>query len=172
MRTDVDVTEALQLEEAAGCDLMSALEADARFRRDTFLGGIFHPGRTSFREVSPTDSLHVLIQGARVTAHVDEISPLVMGANGTHHYAWRRVVAHNLLVLIGDITRRLRGQQGAQRCDLECEVECFDDEANRPRATAPAERKSPCRSPGVIAENSYRGGRGGSALWPGGCDRL
>ncbi len=137
MRTDVDVTEALQLEGAAGCDLISALEADARFWRDTFLGGIFHPGRTSFREVSPTDSLHVLIQGTRVTAHVDEISPLVMGANGTHHYAWGRVVAHNLLVLIGDVARRLRGQQGAQRCDLECEAEWFDDEGGYERPSSP-----------------------------------
>jgi hypothetical protein len=127
MKTEVDVTEALQLEGAAGCDLISALEADTRFRRDTFLGGILHPGRTSFRELSATDSLHVLIQGTRVTAHVDEISPLVVRPNGTHRYAWGRVVAHNLLVLTGDVTRRLRGQRGKQRCELECEIEWFDD---------------------------------------------
>jgi hypothetical protein len=127
MKTVVEVQEALGLGGIAGCDLVKALEADDRFRRDTFLGGILHPGRTSFRELSATDSLHVLVQGTRVSAHVDEISPLVLRANGSHRYAWGRVVAHNLLVLVGDMTRRLRGQQGEQRCDLRCEVEWFDD---------------------------------------------
>jgi len=134
MKTDVEVAEVLDrdgLAGLAGCDLVRALEAAERFHRDTFLGGIFHPGHTSFREISPTDSLHVVIQGTRISAHVDEISPLVLGPNGSRRYAWGRVVAHNLLVLVGDLTRRLRGQQGVQRCDLRCEVEWVDDEAER-----------------------------------------
>lgn len=129
MKTDVDVRDALGVDDAEGCDLVRALDADERFRRDTFLGGIFHPGRTSFRELSPTDSLHVVIHGTRISAHVDEISPLVVRPDGTHRYAWGRVVAHNLLVLAGDFARRVRGQQGEQRCDLRCEVEWFDDDA-------------------------------------------
>ncbi|HEX3623446.1 MAG TPA: hypothetical protein VHT97_14120 [Acidimicrobiales bacterium] len=128
MKTDVDVADVLGTEGLAGCDLVRALEADERFRRDTFFGAILHPGRTSFRETSPTDSLHVVIQGTQVSAHVDEISPLVAQPDGSFRYAWGRVVAHNLLVVVGDLTRRLRGQQGVQRCDLRCEIEWFDDD--------------------------------------------
>lgn len=138
MRTDVDIAQALDIDldvdGAGGCDLIRALDADERFQRDTFLGGIFHPGRTSFRELSATDSLHVVIRGTRISAHVDEISPLVVRPDGSRRYAWGRVVAHNLLVLVGDLTRRLRGQAGAQRCDLHCEIEWVDDDVDGPEA--------------------------------------
>lgn len=109
------------------CDLLTALEADRRFRRDSLLGGMLHPGKISYREVSPTDSLHILIDGNKVSAHVDDVSPLRVRPDGTTRYAWGRVVAHNLLVLISDAARRLRGQRGLQRCLLHCEVEWYDD---------------------------------------------
>lgn len=114
--------------ELGGCDLVAALEADPRFRRDSFLGGIFHPGRICFREISPTNSLHVVIAGERISAHVDEISPLVVRADGTRRYAWGRVVAHNLLALMADVSRRVRGLAQPARCDLHCQLEWFDDE--------------------------------------------
>lgn len=123
----------LNLDDIATCDLLKALEANPRFRRDSMLGGIFHLGRISYREVSPTDSLHIVIAGERVSAHVDEISPLRLQADGSSKYAWGRVLAHNVLVLIGDTARRVRGQRGVQRCDLHCNVEWFDDVSDEAR---------------------------------------
>lgn len=117
--------------EQAGCDLVRTLDADGRFRRDTFFGGIFHPGRVCFREISPTDSLHVVIRGQQVSAHVDEVSPLVIRPDGTSRYAWGRVAAHNALVLLGDLSRRVRGQHGQQRCDLHCDIEWVDDDPDQ-----------------------------------------
>ena len=127
MKTPLDVPTAAELGSMAPCDLIKALDASSRFRRDSVLGGIFHPGKLSYREISPTDSLHILIDGAEVSAHVDEISPLRLTADGSSRYAWGQVVAHNLLVVIGDAARRLRGLDGAQRCNLHCEAEWFDD---------------------------------------------
>jgi hypothetical protein len=128
LTTRVDVTDELDTTAVGGCDLERALEADPRFRRDSFLGGIFHPGQICFREISPTNSLHVIIAGERISAHVDEISPLVLRSDGSRRYAWGRVIAHNLLVLMGDVSRRLRGQAEPSRCDLHCQIEWFDDE--------------------------------------------
>src|SRR5882757_9959657 len=77
--------------DGGACDMERALDADERFRRDTALGRIYHPGRISFREISPTDSLHVVIRGDKVSAHVDEVSPLVIRPDGSTRYAWGRV---------------------------------------------------------------------------------
>ena len=108
-------------------DLLTALENNARFRRDSLLGGIFHLGRISYREISPTDSLHIVIRGDRVSAHVDEVSPLVVRRDDTTGYAWGRVLTHNLSVLVADVSRRLRGLRGRQRCDLRCETVLVDE---------------------------------------------
>lgn len=127
MTVDIELPHADHEGSVAPCDLLKALEANPRFRRDSLLGGIFHLGKVSYREVSATDSLHIVIDGTKVSAHVDEVSPLRLRADGSCHYTWGRVLAHNLLVLIGDGARRLRGQHGAQRCHLHCQVEWFDD---------------------------------------------
>jgi hypothetical protein len=126
--TTVDLPNTACEGNVARCDLLKALDANPGFRRDSLLGGIFHLGKISYREVSPTDSLHIIITGDKVSAHVDEISPLRLRADGSSRYAWGRVLAHNLLVVIGDATRRLRGQHGTQRCNLHCQVEWFDEE--------------------------------------------
>lgn len=115
-------------EEVVALDLIRALERNGRFRRDTNLGAIFHPGKICFREISPIDSLHIVIDGDRVSAHVDEISPLVLAADGSHRYSWGRVVAHNVVSAAAGLARRLRGQRGLQRCNLHCEVEWVDDD--------------------------------------------
>ncbi len=128
MKTHLDFPAAHDDERVATCDLIKALEANPSFRRDSFLGGIFHVGRISYREISPTNSLHILIAGERVSAHVDEISPLVVRADGSSGYAWGRVVAHNVLVMISDLARRARGQHGRQRCNLHCEAQWSDDD--------------------------------------------
>ena len=127
MKSELDLPLISDQGPQATCDLISALEANPAFRRDSPLGGIFHPGHISYREVCPTGSVHILIRGDRVSAHVDDVSPLVVRADGTSRYAWGRVVAHNLAVMIGDLARRARGQQGGQRCNLHCEAELVDD---------------------------------------------
>jgi hypothetical protein len=132
MRTELDVSIPGGSDTAAPCDLVRALDADPRFRRDGVLGGIFHPGKASYREISPTGSLHVVIDGDRISAHVDDVSPLVVRPDGSAGYHWGRVLAHNLLVMIGDVGRRARGLAGAQRCNLSCQVEWVDDDEDRP----------------------------------------
>ena len=108
--------------------LFRALERSDRFRRDTRLGGIFHTGKISFRELTPTDSLHIVIDGTRVSAHVDEISPLDFCEDGSVRYSLGRVLAHNVSVARGDLMRRLAGTHGAQRCNMACEVVWVDDD--------------------------------------------
>ncbi len=136
MRTKVDIPTAGSDGADTPFELMKALEADPTYRRDSMIGGIFHLGKVSYREVSPTDSVHIVIDGDRVSAHVDEVSPLRILPDGSSRYAWGRVVAHNLLVVIGDAARRLRGQRGVQRCDLRCQMEWFEDEAHGPEDDA------------------------------------
>lgn len=133
----IDVDEALEEASLSGCDLVGFLDADERFRRDTRLGGIFHPGGSSFREISPTNSLHVVIHGQQVSAHVDEVSPLVIRPDGSSRYAWGRVAAHSLLALLGDVRRRSRGHS-RRRCDLRCEVEWVNDMADADAGERPA----------------------------------
>ena len=108
--------------------LIRALDANDRFQRDTRLGAIFHPGKVSYRETSPTNSLHILIDGNHVSAHVDEVSPLKCTPDGAAHYAWGPVLVHNVVGMFADLGRRLRGRHGDQRCGLECEVVWVDDE--------------------------------------------
>jgi hypothetical protein len=108
--------------------LIRALDSSERFQRDTRLGGIFHPGKVSYRETSRTNSLHILIHGNQVSAHVDEVSPLKCNPDGSARYAWGPVVVHNLAGLLADLGRRIRGRHGEQRCGLECELVWVDDE--------------------------------------------
>jgi hypothetical protein len=129
MKTHVDVPITGPTGVDARCDLIRALEVNTSFRRDSFWGGILHPGKVSYREISATDSLHILIDRAGdVSAHVDDVSPLRRRPDGSCRYAWGRVLAHNLLVVIEDAARRLRGVHGVQRCSLHCDVEWYDDE--------------------------------------------
>lgn len=109
--------------------LVKTLDASERFRRDTGIGRLYHWGKISFREVASTNSLHVIIDGNRVSAHVDEISPLRCERGGTGRYSLWAVVAHNVSGIRADLGRRLRGRHGEQRCNMECEVVWVDDEA-------------------------------------------
>jgi hypothetical protein len=119
-------------------DLLRTLEGDGRFRRDSWLGGIFHPGTISYREVSATESLHILVDGPHVSAHVDEVSPLATRADGTIRYAWGRVLAHNVTVVVADVVRRLRRRSGENRCNLHCDAVWVDEEADGHPGAAPA----------------------------------
>lgn len=108
--------------------LFHQLEASGRFRRDTPLGGIFHRGKLSFREVSPSDSLHVVVDGNRLSVHVDQVCPLDCESEGTTRYSLARVLAHNLSDVATSLGRRLRGRHGRHHCQLECEVVWVEDE--------------------------------------------
>ena len=108
--------------------LIRALEASTRFRRDGRLGRIFHPGKVYYREVSATNSLHVILGGGRVSAHVDDVSPLRCRSDGTAGYSWSPVLRHNLAGMLADVGRRLKGVRGQERCNLTCEAVWVDDE--------------------------------------------
>ncbi|MEJ7766027.1 MAG: hypothetical protein WKF86_11065 [Acidimicrobiales bacterium] len=80
--------QAVQDDGVAAKSLIKALEASDRFRRDNGLGRIFHPGKISYREVSPTNSLHVILGRKRISAHVDDVCPLRCNPDGTASYSW------------------------------------------------------------------------------------
>jgi NRPS condensation-like uncharacterized protein len=82
---------------------------------------MFHPGRVSFREHLPTDSLHVIVHGNRLTAHVDRVSPLGVAPHRPPHYSLRRTAAHNLAGMAEDFIALVRGRQGDHRSKLDCE---------------------------------------------------
>ena len=87
--------------------LLRELESSGRFRRDTRLGSLFHRGKVSLREVSPTHSLHITVgKGNRVSAHVDRYSPLATNQpEGGARYALHRVAAHNVAGMAADLAR-------------------------------------------------------------------
>jgi hypothetical protein len=107
--------------------LLRALDASDRFHRDTLVGGVFHRGKISFREKTPTDSLHIIVDGNRISAHVDHVSPLRFGEDGTSGYSLFRVLAHNLSGARADLRRMLSGMLGRQRCRMVCDVVWIDD---------------------------------------------
>lgn len=108
--------------------LFEALQRSERFRRDTRLGGMLHPGKLSFREVSPNDSLHLVIDGNRLKVHVDQVCPLDCEAEGQTRYSLARVVAHNLSDVVTSVIHRVQGRRGRHHCHLECEVVWVDDQ--------------------------------------------
>lgn len=100
--------------------LFHELEQSKRFHRDWFIGRIFHPGAVSFRENVRQSSLHLTIEGDRVLAHVDRVSPLEPHDRGPR-YALGRIALHNLSGMATDLARLVRGRQGDHRCELDCE---------------------------------------------------
>lgn len=89
-----------------------AVEATHRFRRDTRIGALYHPGRISLREVTAGTSLHLTVAGDRVAVHVDQVSPLAtrQPENGCR-YSVSRIAAHNLTGIAGDVARVLRRRE-------------------------------------------------------------
>ncbi len=100
--------------------LFAHLDASGRFHRDSRLGRIYHRGMISLRENVSADSLHVVVHGNRVKAHVDRISPLAAASDGPSGYSARQALAHNLAGVTEDVVRLLRGRQGDHRCELNC----------------------------------------------------
>lgn len=99
--------------------LTRALDASGRFHRDSRLGRVYHRGAVSYRELRPTDSLHVVIDAGRVWLHIDRISPLKHRPDGSVRLSVTRILAHNLAGAHGDLARRLRRRPGSQRRTVE-----------------------------------------------------
>jgi hypothetical protein len=101
--------------------LLRHLDVSGHFHRDSRVGRVYHPGMVSLREHVPTDSLHVSVDGNRLLAHVDEVSPLAVDAAGDSRYSVTRAVAHNVAGMAQDLMLFLRGRQGDHRSELNCE---------------------------------------------------
>lgn len=101
--------------------LLRHLDVSGRFHRDSRLGRVFHRGTISLRENVPTDSLHVVVDGNRMKAHVDGVSPLATRSRGSSGYSLRRAVVHNLAGMVQDLVWLLRGRLGDHLCELDCE---------------------------------------------------
>lgn len=108
--------------------LVEHLEASERFHQDTLVGRIVHPGTISFRERVRENSVHILIVGNRVSAHVDRYAPLRTTRSGDVRYSVWRVAVHNLAHIAEDVVRRMAGRGGEHRCVLDCERIEVDDE--------------------------------------------
>ncbi len=101
--------------------LLHHLDVSGHFHRDSRIGRVFHRGMVSLRETEPTESLHVSVDGNRLLAHVDGVSPLTVRADGSSAYSLRGALAHNLAGMAQDLVWLLRGRQGDHRCELNCE---------------------------------------------------
>ncbi len=110
--------------------VFAGLAESGRFMRDTRLGGMFHRGKVSLREVCRKDSLHVSVSADnRVSVHVDRYSPLAERMRGNHlRYSPVRVLVHNAGVVADVVLSALRRRRGLQRCELECGRVWVDDE--------------------------------------------
>lgn len=75
-----------------------------------------------------SDSLHVIVDGNHISAHVDRICPLDCEAEERTRDSFVRVVGHNLADVVTTAARRLRGRDAGNHCRLECEVVWVDDE--------------------------------------------
>ncbi len=101
--------------------LLHHLDVSGHFHRDGRLGRLFHRGMVSLRENETTDSLHVSVDGNRLAAHVDRVSPLQPRGDGASAYSVRQALAHNAAGMYQDLLWLLRGRQGDHRCELDCE---------------------------------------------------
>lgn len=116
------------LNAASFSTLRRAIEQSQRFHSDSVFGRVLHRGTASYRELSPVDAVHITVAGNRLSAHVDDVSPVKQCADGKTRYSWARVLAHNVFAISADLARRLGGSQGKHRCNLDCEVVWVDDD--------------------------------------------
>ena len=101
--------------------LLRHLDVSGQFHRDGPVGRLYHLGQVSLRENVPNDCLHVAVDGNRVLAHIDVVSPLTEDAHGRSRYSATRTVAHNLAGAAHDLVSLLRGRQGDHASVLDCE---------------------------------------------------
>ena len=109
--------------------LVTHLDGNRRFFRDRAIGRLFHPNTRSYREVSSTDSVHLVVEADhRVSVHVDRVSPLLVRRGRECRYSLVRAVAHNVCVGGEAIARLVRRQHGHQTCHLDCEIVWVPDD--------------------------------------------
>lgn len=101
------------------------------FCRDTAVGKLYHRKQTSFREISPTDSLHVTVgEDGLVTSHVDRHSPLARRQpGGACRYSPLRIAAHNISGMAADLVRLALGPRPSRRHEHGAGAGLNDDEA-------------------------------------------
>lgn len=122
--------------------LFTKLDETGTFHRDSAVGRIFHPGTASFREISPSDSLHIAVSpDNRVSVHVDRLSPLAVHGERGCRYSLVRAVAHNIVHAAESLARLCQGRGGRHRCELECDA--------RPRAAEGHVYQFSCRAAGA-----------------------
>ncbi len=114
------------------------LQAIGRFVRDSRVGGMFHGGQVSLREDSDKESLHVSLgQNNRLSVHMDRYSPLAHRKSGDRPgYSVGRVIVHNVGIVVDYVTLLIQRRFGEQRCELECERICIDEDC---QSDAPAD---------------------------------
>lgn len=108
--------------------VLRTLEVQGRLRRDSGLGRIYHPGAVSYRETVAENALHVVVQGDRVSAHIDRVSPVGRAKDGTARYSVWRTALHNLAGMAEEALRALGGRRPGRRCDPACEWVGVDDD--------------------------------------------
>ena len=136
--------------------LFRRLERSGTFHRDKRVGRVYHPGALSLRENVASNSLHVSIDGNRVSAHVDRVSPLGQRPERAPRYSLGRIALHNASGIAADLGRVLRGRQGDHRCELDCEWVPAPDARRGPERHRPL--LEPDRSPwGVHLETRVAG---------------
>lgn len=108
--------------------LFRHLDLSGHFHRDGRAGRLYHHGMVSFRENVPHDSLHLVVDGNRLAAHIDGVSPLAAD-DGPSRYSVRRALLHNVAGMVLDVIWLLRGRQGDHSSVLNCEW--LSDEAQR-----------------------------------------
>ena len=127
--------------------VFSQLDVTGEFHRDSPLGRIFHPGTDSYREISPTDSLHIAVTpDNHVSVHVDRVSPLADGPGGRSRYSFVRVLHHNVTHGVDACLRLFRRDGGNHRCELDCEIVTVRDDT---AAEAPVMYEFSCRAAGA-----------------------
>jgi hypothetical protein len=109
--------------------LVTHLDGNGRFFRDRGIGRLFHPNTHSYREVSATDSVHLVVDAEHhVSVHVDRVSPLRVKRGRPCRYSLVRAVAHNVCVGVEALARLVRRQHGHQTCHLDCEIVWVPDD--------------------------------------------
>ena len=105
------------------------LQSSGRFVRDSRVGGMFHAGQVPFREDFPKESIHISVgQDNRVSVHIDRFSPLARRKPGKRRgYSVRRVILHNVGIVMDYVILVVHRRFGEQRCELVCERICDDD---------------------------------------------
>ncbi len=127
--------------------VFSQLDSTGTFHRDSLLGRIFHPGTASYREVTPTESLHIAVTpDNHVSVHVDRVSPVAHGADGRSRYSFARVLRHNLAHGVDSTVRMWHRHGSNHRCEMDCEIVAVQEDATDER---PVMYEFSCRAAGA-----------------------